>query len=104
MQVDPIKPVLKLPTTQSLKLNYDGLVSSFALKFNLRRYTLVSDMPGEYFDTLRCRVGELPERCLPIRAGVVGRDLHSSTFRLNVSAFSGIVAAFRGCLGGVGGK
>ena len=30
-----------------------------------------------------------------------GRRLHSSTFRLNVSAFDGIGGAFRGCLGGV---
>ena len=29
------------------------------------------------------------------------RGLHSSTFRLNVSAFDGIGGAFRGCLGGV---
>jgi len=31
---------------------------------------------------------------------VGGRRLHSSTFRLNVSAFDGIGGAFRGCLGG----
>ena len=29
------------------------------------------------------------------------RGLHSSTFRLNVSAFCGIGGAFKGCLGGV---
>jgi len=35
---------------------------------------------------------------------VVGRGLHSSTFRLNVSALCGIRGAFRGCLRGwVGG-
>ena len=28
---------------------------------------------------------------------VLGRGLHSSTFRLNVSAFCGIGGAFRGC-------
>ena len=28
-----------------------------------------------------------------------GRGIHSSTFRLNVSALSGIGGAFRGCLG-----
>ena len=37
--------------------------------------TLVSNMPGEYFDVLRCRVGDLEERTLPIRAGVVGSPL-----------------------------
>jgi len=34
---------------------------------------------------------------------VFGMGLHSSTFRLNVSAFDGIGGAFRGCLGGVKG-
>ena len=29
-----------------------------------------------------------------------GRGLHSSIFRLNISAFCGIGGAFRGCLGG----
>jgi len=33
--------------------------------------------------------------------GAHGRGLHSSTFRLNVSAFCGIGGAFRGCSGGV---
>ena len=37
--------------------------------------TAVSDMPGEYFDALRCRVGDLPERTLPVRAGIVGSPL-----------------------------
>ena len=39
MQVDPIKPTLKAPGTKRLKLEYDGLLSNFAFKFNLRRYT-----------------------------------------------------------------
>jgi hypothetical protein len=43
--------------------------------------------------------------------GLGGRGLHSSTFRLNVSALCGIGGAFRGCLGvvygvsgGIGGR
>ena len=32
---------------------------------------------------------------------LTGRGLHSSTSRLNVSAFCGIGGAFVGCLGGV---
>jgi hypothetical protein len=32
-----------------------------------------------------------------------GRGLHSSTFRLNVSAFSGMGDAFRDCFGGCAG-
>ena len=38
MQVDPIKPTLKAPGTKRLKLQYDEPLSSFAFKFNLRRY------------------------------------------------------------------
>jgi hypothetical protein len=37
----------------------------------------------------------------PGGGGGVGRGLHSSTLRLNVSAFCGIGGAFRGCFGGV---
>ena len=43
MQVDPIKPTLKAPGTQRLKLKYDKLLSSFAFNFNLRRYNTESD-------------------------------------------------------------
>ena len=38
MQVDPIKPVLKPPKTKRLKVKVDEPLSSFAFKFNLRRY------------------------------------------------------------------
>jgi len=38
-QIDPIKPKLKPPGTKRLKLEYDGLLSNSAFKFNLRRYT-----------------------------------------------------------------
>jgi len=41
VQVDPIKPALKAPGTERLKLKYDVPLSSFAFKFNLRRYTKV---------------------------------------------------------------
>ena len=40
MQVNPIKPTLKTPGTKRLKLENDDLLSSFAFKFNLRRYTM----------------------------------------------------------------
>ena len=39
VQVDPMKPMLKAPGTKRLYLKYDKLVSTFAFKFNLRRYT-----------------------------------------------------------------
>jgi hypothetical protein len=35
-----MKPKFKPPGTKRLKLEYDGLLSSFAFKFNLRRYTM----------------------------------------------------------------
>ena len=41
MQVDPIKPMLTPPGTKHLKLNCDILLSKFAFKFNLRRYSSV---------------------------------------------------------------
>jgi len=39
VQVDPIKPALEAPRSKRLTLEYDELLSSFAFKFNLRRYT-----------------------------------------------------------------
>jgi len=39
VQVDPMKPPLKAPGTKRLKLRCDKLLSDFAFKFNLRRYT-----------------------------------------------------------------
>ena len=42
MQVDPITPKLKPPGTKHLKLKCDILLSDFAFKFNLRRYSKVT--------------------------------------------------------------
>jgi hypothetical protein len=39
VQVDPIKPKLKMPRSKRLKLNCDVLLSTSAFKFNLRRFT-----------------------------------------------------------------
>ena len=38
-QVDPIKPTLKPPGSNLLTPKYEEPLSSFAVKFNLRRYT-----------------------------------------------------------------
>jgi hypothetical protein len=38
VQVDPIKPKLKLPGAKRLKLKCDERLSKFAFKINLRRY------------------------------------------------------------------
>ena len=47
MQVDPIKSTLELPGTKRLKLTHDALLSSFALKFNLDRYSeALLDLPA----------------------------------------------------------
>jgi len=39
VQVDPIKPKLKAPGTNLLKLIHDVPLSTFGFNFNLRRYT-----------------------------------------------------------------
>jgi hypothetical protein len=73
VQVDPIKPTLKAPGINPLKLKYDKLRQicfNFAFKFNLRRFTLA----------------ERAARLLAL-ARVGGRGLHSSTSQLNVSTF-----------------
>ena len=42
VQVEPMKPTLKVPGTKRLNLKYDELLSSFAFNFNLRRYIKAS--------------------------------------------------------------
>jgi hypothetical protein len=44
VQVDPIEPTLKAPGTNRLKVKYHKVLSSFAFKFNLRRYRTVPDL------------------------------------------------------------
>jgi hypothetical protein len=39
MQVDPIKPTLKAPGSKRLKLEHVNLLSNFAFRFNLHRYS-----------------------------------------------------------------
>jgi hypothetical protein len=39
VQVDPMKPMLKGPKAKRLKVKYYKLLSNFAFRFNLRRYT-----------------------------------------------------------------
>jgi hypothetical protein len=68
VQVDPIKHTLKAPGITRLKLSHDESPSKVAFKFNLRRYTLGPTQSDD----------------------ISGRDLHSSTFRLNVSTSCGI--------------
>jgi len=60
VQVDPIKPTLKAPGPERLKLKHEELLSKFGFKINLRRYIVVfvsllslilTDLPG--ISTLR---------------------------------------------------
>ena len=43
MQVDPIKPKLKPPGTERLKVKHHILLPTFAFKLNLRRYIKLRD-------------------------------------------------------------
>ena len=68
MQVDPIKPKLKLPGTTRLKLKYDKLLSSFTFNFNLCRYTVEGFEPYAQRAVLarvvrRCRLTLSNPRC-----------------------------------------
>jgi len=62
VQVDPLKPKLKPPGSKRLKLKCDVLLSNFAFKFNLRRYTGGPPPPAR-----RCAGHAL----VPHRAGLI---------------------------------
>jgi hypothetical protein len=44
VQHDPIKPKLKAPGTKRLEPKYVGPLSNFAFKFNLRLYSVVTNL------------------------------------------------------------
>jgi len=46
VQVDPIEPKLKPPGYTRLKPKHNSSLSSFAFKFNLRRYSLAEEPPS----------------------------------------------------------
>ena len=64
MQVEPIKPKLKLPGTKRLNLKYDEPLSNFAFNFKLRRYNEARHAGGKYGDhaTQTALAGELQLR------------------------------------------
>jgi len=77
VQVDPIKPMSKAPGTEHLKLKCDGLLSSFAFNFNLRRYTtdtIIEPTPAQ-------KLLSLPtvDPITGLAAGAYTRPLLSST-------------------------
>jgi hypothetical protein len=96
VQVDPNKTTLKAPGIKRVKLKFDKVLSSFAFKFKLRRFSMVADRvvrspaaPGvdndvevEGYATELQHGGQfMPMAVMP------GRALHSSTFQLNLSRF-----------------
>ena len=70
IQVDPIKPKLELPGSKLLKLKCDVLLSTSALKFNLRRYKEALEHAAP-FASDQCPEG--------VVAGAYTRSLLSST-------------------------
>jgi len=52
-----MKPMLKPPGAKRLKLKYDELLSDFAFKFNLRRYTTEMMSPDERRAVLQFATG-----------------------------------------------
>ena len=83
MQLDPIKQKLKAPGTMRLKPTYGKLLSTFAFKSNLRRYIkakAANDAKSQF----------LANMSHEMRTPLNGRNLQSSTFRLNLSTFHGM--------------
>jgi hypothetical protein len=72
VQVDPVKPTSKAPGAKRLKLKYHKL-PSMLLQF-----------------CFQIQLAPLHIGTLPQLKKLDGRGLHSSTFRLNLSAFCGI--------------
>jgi hypothetical protein len=83
-----------------LNLKYDGLLSSFAFKFNLRRYNEVVELRQPLTPAIR-RIQEAIVEVMDACMKELRQGLTLVHFRLNVSAFNGDGGAFGGCLGGV---
>jgi len=73
-QVDPIKPMLKPTGTKHLKLKRDELLSSFAFKFNLRRYIV----EGKALNDAEMLCDAAAAAGIDREAGVYTRPLFSS--------------------------
>jgi hypothetical protein len=62
VQVDPIRPALKSPGSERLKLKSEELLSNFGFKFNLRRY-IVAEASERDDDDLDGWDGRVHQRC-----------------------------------------
>ena len=80
MHINPIKPTFNALGTKPLKLKHDELLSRFAFKLKLRRYT--KEACWQYYVN-RCR----SNLHVVLAMSPVGMGLHSFTFWLNVSMF-----------------
>jgi len=96
VQVDPIKTKLKPPGTKLLKLNCDLLLSTFAFKLNLCRYTMAYEVAASAAagraaaaaarNAARTQVVSVSASAEHLRVsldsldGIGGRGLHSSIF------------------------
>ena len=61
VQVDPIKPTLKAPGTERLKLKHDVPPLNFAFNLKLRRYTVASEAEEDN-EVGRCRLKRVETR------------------------------------------
>jgi hypothetical protein len=75
-----------------LKLKLDELLSVSAFTFNLRRYNVAREEIARVEDEYKLNLTAAHNFDWD-EDMVVGRGLHSSTFRLNVSTFCGIGGA-----------
>ena len=58
MRIYPIKPALKAPGSERLKLKCDDMLSSFAFKFNLRRCNVgAAELPRAGGGVHGCQAG-----------------------------------------------
>jgi hypothetical protein len=96
-----MNPVLTVPGSVLLKLRYDGPLSKFAFKFNLRRFTMdparvaaacddntigVVCILGNHYTGHYDPVHEIAAALAEMNR-LTGRGVHSSTFQLDLSRF-----------------
>jgi hypothetical protein len=126
VQIEPIKPTLKASDTKRLKLKYYTLLSSCALNFNLRRYTMPTQLPPSPHDVVTALATRYPRGRRKFRVALARSALHAAetaavaaggglpltaaaasavaaALRLFIAAVAPDVAASRGGSGGGGG-